>query len=259
MIRLIATDMDGTLLNSKNEIDKSFYEVLPKLREKDIKFTIASGRQYDTLLQIFQDISDNLIFIAENGTYVKYKDEEIMVNPLDKPLVHKLIQRAREVEDGYIVLCGKNASYVENTNPKFIKEVEKYFKHYEIVDNVEEVDDLILKVTVCDFKGAETNSSHLFEEYKTCAQVTVSGFLWLDVVAQGVNKGMALEGIQKVFNITPAETMVFGDYLNDLEMMKVAEHSYAMANAHEDLKKAARYIAKSNDENGVVEELKKLI
>ena len=90
MIKLIATDMDGTLLNSKHEIDDSFYEVLPKLQEKGIKFTIASGRQYYSLLDTFEGISDNLLFIAENGTYVMYRGEEIMVNPLDKDLAHKL-------------------------------------------------------------------------------------------------------------------------------------------------------------------------
>ena len=128
MIKLIATDMDGTLLNSKHEIDDSFYEVLPKLQEKGIKFTIASGRQYYSLLDTFEGISDNLLFIAENGTYVMYKGEEIMVNPLDKDLAHKLIQRAREVEDGYIVLCGKKASYVESDDARLITELEKYFK-----------------------------------------------------------------------------------------------------------------------------------
>ena len=78
-------------------------------------------------------------------------------------------------------------------------------------------------------------------------------------MAKGINKGVAISEVQELLNIDYNETMVFGDYLNDLEMMSSAYHSYAMANAHDDLKKAARYIAKSNDDNGVVQAIKKLL
>jgi hypothetical protein len=87
-------------------------------------------------------------------------------------------------------------------------------------------------------------------------QVTVSGEIWLDITAKGANKGVAIKALQEKLGINFDETMVFGDYLNDLEMMEVAYHSYAMENAHEDLKKVARFTAKSNDENGVVEVIK---
>ena len=76
------------------------------------------------------------------------------------------------------------------------------------------------------------------------------------MMAKGVNKGLAISEIQKLLNIKQEETMVFGDYLNDLEMMQNAYHSYAMENAHSDLKKVARFIAKSNDDNGVVRAIK---
>ncbi|WP_353717780.1 HAD hydrolase family protein [Dyadobacter sp. 676] len=67
-----------------------------------------------------------------------------------------------------------------------------------------------------------------------------------------------MEVLQEKFRITAGQTMVFGDYLNDLEMLEKAHYSYAMANAHPDIKKIARFIAKSNDENGVVEVLSEI-
>ena len=76
------------------------------------------------------------------------------------------------------------------------------------------------------------------------------------MMAKGVNKGLAIKKIQEKLGIKHEETMVFGDYLNDLEMMDSAYHSYAMDNAHDDLKKVARFIAKSNDECGVVQAIK---
>ena len=79
------------------------------------------------------------------------------------------------------------------------------------------------------------------------------------ITAKNINKGVAIREIQELLGINYEETVVFGDYLNDLEMMESGYYSYAMKNAHDDLKKVARFIAKSNDENGVVEAIKELI
>jgi hydroxymethylpyrimidine pyrophosphatase-like HAD family hydrolase len=137
-----------------------------------------------------------------------------------------------------------------------IKQTAKYYERYKIVEDLTSIDDDILKVTICDFNGSENNSNNYFDEYRDKVQITVSGEIWLDMVAKGINKGVAINEIQNLLNIDYKETMVFGDYLNDLEMMSSAYHSYAMANAHDTLKKAARFIAKSNDENGVIQAIK---
>lgn len=90
-------------------------------------------------------------------------------------------------------------------------------------------------------------------------QIVVSGDIWLDVSHIESNKGIALEVLQNKLGIKYDETMIFGDYLNDLEMLKKGKYSYAMGNAHEEIKKISNFIAKSNNENGVLEELKKII
>ena len=83
-------------------------------------------------------------------------------------------------------------------------------------------------------------------------QVTVSGAHWVDITSSTANKGQAIRHLQDRFDITPAQTMVFGDFLNDVEMMDAAEYSFAMDNAHPDLRRRARYVAPPNRENGVV-------
>lgn len=259
MIKLIATDMDGTLLNSNNEINPEFYDVFKKLREKDIIFAAASGRQYYNLLKRFDKVKDDMLFIAENGTFVICNGEELLVNALDKDIALELIEIGRSIENCYVIVCGKNSAYIESRDERFIKETKKYYERYEVVDDVTKVDDDILKVTICDLSGAETNSNKYFDKYREALQVTVSGEIWLDITANGVNKGVAINKLQEKLNIKPEETMVFGDYLNDLEMMKSAYHSYAMKNAHEELKKVARFEAKSNDENGVVLAIKEAV
>ena len=256
MIKFIATDMDGTLLNSNNEIHADFYPMFQSLKEKDIIFAAASGRQYYNLLERFKDIKDDMMFIAENGTFVVYKGKELIVNSLEKNISKELIEIGRTIPNSYVILCGKNSAYIESHDERLIKQTAKYYERYKIVENLTSIDDYILKVTICDFNGSENNSNNYFDEYRDKVQITVSGEIWLDMVAKGINKGVAINEIQNLLNIDYKETMVFGDYLNDLEMMSSAYHSYAMANAHDTLKKAARFIAKSNDENGVIQAIK---
>ena len=256
MIKLIATDMDGTLLKSNNEIQDGFYDVFHKLKEKDIIFAAASGRQYYNLLEKFKGLDNNMMFIAENGTFVVYRGEELIVNSLDKEIALELIKVGRTIENSYIILCGKNSAYIESRDERLIEQTEKYYARYEVVEDLTKVEDDILKVTICDFSGSEGNSNKYFDDYRDKAQICVSGEIWLDMMAKGVNKGLAIKEIQENLGIKHEETMVFGDYLNDLEMMGSAYHSYAMDNAHDDLKKVARFIAKSNDECGVVQAIK---
>jgi hydroxymethylpyrimidine pyrophosphatase-like HAD family hydrolase len=80
----------------------------------------------------------------------------------------------------------------------------------------------------------------------------VSGRHWVDVMNLSANKGEGIRHLQQALGITAAQTMVFGDFLNDLEMMDAAEYSFAMENAHPELRARARYLAPSNAENGVV-------
>ena len=256
MIKLIATDMDGTLLKSNNEIQDGFYDVFHKLKEKDIIFAAASGRQYYNLLERFKGLDNNMMFIAENGTFVVYRGEELIVNSLDKEIALELIKVGRTIENSYIILCGKNSAYIESRDERLIEQTEKYYARYEVVEDLTKGEDDILKVTICDFSGSEGNSNKYFDDYRDKAQICVSGEIWLDMMAKGVNKGLAIKKIQEKLGIKHEETMVFGDYLNDLEMMDSAYHSYAMDNAHDDLKKVARFIAKSNDECGVVQAIK---
>lgn len=258
MIKLIATDMDGTLLNDKNEISKDFYKVFEELKKKDVIFAAASGRQYYNLLKRFEDVADDMMFIAENGTFVIYKGEELLLNALDKEVAKELIDIGRSIEGAYVILCGKKSAYIENTDKRFIEETEKYYEEYKIVDDLTKAEDDILKIAICDFLGSETNSNAYYKDYRDKLQVSISGAIWLDIMAKGVNKGVAINKLQEILNIAHEETMVFGDYLNDLEMMESAYHSYAMENAHDDLKKVARFRAKRNTEDGVIDKIREV-
>jgi Cof subfamily protein (haloacid dehalogenase superfamily) len=258
MIKLIITDLDGTLLDSNKQLPSGFWEIEKQLTSTGILFSVASGRQYYNLVEKFDCIRDSLLIIAENGTFVKYNDQEIGVNPMDKPSAIRLIEIGRKIPGAYLIVCGRRSAYVENANEAFLKEARTYYRNLEIINDLTLVDDTILKVTLCDFNNAEHNSYPHFQYLEKEYKIAVSGDIWLDISNITANKGTAIQKVQQQFGISYSETMVFGDFLNDLEMMKVAKYSFAMKNAHPDILSAANYITEfDNDHHGVLKTIQK--
>ena len=89
-------------------------------------------------------------------------------------------------------------------------------------------------------------------------KMTISGDMWLDCMAPGINKGEAVRTLQESLGISPEETMVFGDQMNDIEMLGRAYYSFAVGNAREEVKRAARFEADTNRNNGVLKILQLL-
>ncbi len=252
--------MDGTLLNENGEINIEFFDIYKRLQDLNIKFAVASGRQYHRLMYNFQHIAQELIYNAENGTIVKYKDEEIYSAALDKQDVMRIVQQSRDVPGINLILCGKNCAYLDTSREEIVEEAKKYYHNLDLVKDFNQVEDEIIKIAVLDLQGSQDNSYKVFYPlWKDKLQVKVSGQIWLDIFSKEADKGIAINIIQKKFNISKEETMVFGDYFNDIEMFQEAYYSYAMENAPEEVKKHARFVAKSNRDNGVVEKIKEMI
>ena len=244
--------MDGTLLNSNHEVSQQFFELFKKLREKNILFAVASGRQYYSLMERMEPVKDDLIYIAENGAIVMEGEEQKFIRPMEPEVVKKLISAVKKLDNKYLVLCGRKQAYIESTAPEFMKPFLEHYEKYEVVDDLQNVgDDVFLKVTICDLSGAEENSLPHVKHFEKDLQVKLSGKIWIDFNAKDAQKGNALEAVQQQHGITKEETMAFGDYLNDLELFEHAGIGYAVENAHPDVKKAAEFTTKSNDENGV--------
>jgi hypothetical protein len=262
-IRLIACDMDGTLLDDYDAIHGEFWPLIDELHARGIIFCPASGRQYSSLLNRFEPIADELIFIAENGTYVIQQGVELSSDPLDLDDARTMIRVARDLKQREpnvnMVLCGKRSAYVESADRAFNAEVAKYYLQLEIVDDLLAVEDNILKVAVFAFESSERITYPAFERFGNSHQVVVSGQHWLDVMVKDANKGSGIRHIQEKLGITRDQTMVFGDFLNDMEMMDEATYSFAMANAHPLLKERARYLAPGNSDNGVIRTIKSVL
>jgi Cof subfamily protein (haloacid dehalogenase superfamily) len=262
-IRLIACDLDGTLLDAEHRISADFWPLLKQLKDKGIVFCPASGRQYHKLREQFKQAADGLVFIAENGTCVMRDDQELRSDCLDISIVHNLVRTGRKLQatgaQTGSVLCGKRAAYIEWKNPAFQAEVSRYYQRLEVVDDLLAVDDDFLKLAVFDFSSSQDNVFPAFAHFSATHQVVVSGVHWLDVMVAHANKGTGLRHVQEMLGIDASQTMAFGDYLNDLEMMDQAHYSFAMENAHPQLKARARFTAPANTDNGVVRAIRNLL
>ncbi|WP_153448511.1 Cof-type HAD-IIB family hydrolase [Vibrio algicola] len=252
-IKFIATDMDGTLLDQDGQLDAAFFDVFAQLDAKGIMFAAASGRQYYSLLETFLPLQDKMFFIAENGTLVMHQGQELYSCTIDTPSIHNIIKQVRQIEGAFTVLCGKQSAYIETQDPKALQEIKKYYHRCQYVEDLLSVEDDFIKVAICHFDGTQEKvypsvNKHFGHSHK----VVVSAKIWLDIMNISASKGDAIKHLQNTLNFSYEETMSFGDYFNDIEMLQASYHSYAVDNAHQEVKQFARFSAPSHRDSGVL-------
>ncbi|MCJ7857685.1 HAD family hydrolase [Corynebacterium kalidii] len=263
---LVVLDMDGTLLRPDGTVPPGFWDLLPVMQDRGIVVVPASGRQHATLRGMFGGHGVRT-YLAENGTVVVHDDEVVATSPLSGTTVQQCISAVRGTDRRLgLVVCTPEVAYVENTEQEFLDEAAKYYRSLEQVDDLTAVDDPVVKVAVFCFGSAEDAAPDLFTgedapaaEVARTDAVVISGANWIDIMRADANKGAALRDLQETLDVSRADTAVFGDYLNDLEMIGEGDLSFAMANAHPGITAAANYTAPANTEDGVVQVLRRLL
>ena len=259
-VKLVVSDMDGTLLSPKNEVRPRFFKLFKKLKQQNIHFIAASGRQYQSILDKLYPIKDDISIIAENGGIIKHNNQEHVLLQLTPENIKTTILLLRKTKGAHIVLCGKNCAYIESNDMKFIDRFKDFYTNYTIVNDLLEVkNDVFLKIAVFHHDSSEKYILPTAQILSSTLKVIVSGKNWLDISHAKANKSYALEILQKELGVSKEETMAFGDYNNDLEMLDLAYFSFAMENAHADVKKTVRFTTKSNAEEGVEHIIEKLL
>lgn len=258
MVKLISVDMDGTFLNDDKEMSPEFDKVFKALKEKNVKFCAASGRQLASLKTVFDKYKDQMLFVAENGAVMEIDGQPIVNATLTREISDKFLARLKELDDMRILYCTSDYSYIDRTDDESMENARIYLPKFEIVKDVAHIEELPVKISVHSKNGYYNDFKLLVEEFSDEASICTSGFDWLDIVPKGTNKGTAIAKMQAMLDISPKETMAFGDQMNDFEMINQAYHSYAMDNAIDKIKQIARYTAPSNNEFGVVSTLKEV-
>ncbi|MGN0695436.1 MAG: HAD family hydrolase [Oscillospiraceae bacterium] len=264
MVKLVAADMDGTLLDSSHNMPADTADIIRKMNALGVRFAAASGRQYQSVKKLFDDIgsSDDMFFIAENGGIVCERGSMLHCETIPEEDVHMLIDMLAEMPDVHIILSGVESAYVSlaPSESDFGKNAALYCEKLTFSEDLHSPAraDRITKIAVFD-PDAEHGCYPVLKRLDGKFNVVLSGTKWVDIVSKAADKGSALRFIAEHMGISSAEVMAFGDYLNDLSMIEYAGESCAMDNAHPLLKQAAKHIVPSNDDRGVTETIKKML
>ena len=261
MIKLIASDIDGTLVKDGcHDINPELYDVILKLREKGIQFAAASGRQWGSIESIFDPIKEKIFYLSDNGAYVGLHGRRLYTNPIDRQTVMDLIHDVRRKEGLEIMLSGPDIIYMETKNQDVLDWMINGYKfRIQQVEDLTAVDSEFIKVSVYREHDVESHTRDLQEKYGDLLKITTAGDMWLDCMKKGINKGQAVKLLQDSLGIKQSETMAFGDQLNDVEMLQQAYYSFAVGNAREEVKAAAKFQTDTNVNNGVLKILKLLL
>ena len=202
MIQLIATDMDGTLLDEEKQLPAQLPALLEELYRRDITFAVASGRSHMMLTNLFGELAEEIIFICDNGACVMYPHEAPLLHSLPKDVIHRILDACRSLSAGVPVLCGfHHIYYPENDNAAMQHEIRRYYRDPQVVpyDDLYAVDEPILKVALCDTNGPAKEAYPVMHEALGDAyELLISGDCWMDIMCKGVTKG-------NVINLTSSQ------------------------------------------------------
>lgn len=262
-IRLVATDIDGTLVKeSSPEVDPEVPKLLHELTKKGVLCCVASGRQYYSIRAMFSDIADEIVYIAENGAHIVYQGKNLSVTQMDPCLAAEIIKVQRSYGKGYdFVVSTPEGSLVESTQDSFISLIrDGYRNRMEVVGDVLAGNPRIMK-TALFHKGSirDIGERELIPAWKDRVKVCMAGEEWVDFMDASVDKGNAIRFLQDYFKIGYEETMTFGDNENDIGLMKAAGESYAVENARDTVKEAAKHVCPDYTKKGVCQVIRSLL
>ena len=288
MYKIVAIDLDGTMLNQYGIVTQNTKEAIQKAQEKGIEVIIASGRPTDSIKTIAKEIKSEKYFISGNGAiiYDIAKDEIIYENILKKQKTLEIIKICEENSIYYNLYTEKEiiAKSLQNNVLYYHKEntnkAEEDKTHINIVENIYDYisqrDEKIVKITICDNNQAIFNSimrklkeideievlevSHMSRKMiRQGTEDIAIEYFYTEISAKDVDKWNAIQFLQEKMDIKTEEIMAIGDNANDKKMLKNVGMGIAMGQSSETIKNIAKYTTKTNVEDGVSEALQKLI
>ena len=261
-IRVIATDMDGTLLDTKGQLELPRLEkILDKLDQRGIRFVIATGNEIHRMRQLLGHLAERVVLVVANGARIFENNELIQAQTWDDAMVDRALARfrGRECQDQFVVTA-MNGGFVKKGT--VFTELDKFMtpemieKLYQRMNFVDEFDSSlfggVLKMSMV--VGEERLDSVLQEVndlFNGHVRAVSSGYGCIDILQDGIHKAWGLVELLKRWNLKPEQIMAFGDSENDIEMLELAGISFAMENAEESVKRVATKVAPANSQAGV--------
>jgi len=261
-IKLIAVDMDGTFLSDMKEYNRErFLQQYARMKEQGIKFVVASGNQYYQLISFFPEIAHEIAFVAENGGWVVNAGEDVFNGELTQAQFATVANYLLSLPDIEVIACGKSSAYtLKSYSDDFHTLAAKYYHRLEKVENFDNFNDIFFKFGLNVSDAEIPRIQALIHAELSDVMVPVhTGNGSIDLIIPGIHKANGLRLLQRLWGIEDHEVLAFGDSGNDIEMLKQAGFSFAMANAGDHIKAVARFEAPHNNAEGVLEIIEKAL
>ena len=197
-----------------------------------------------------------MTFIYDNGAFIVHKGRPFFISELKEDLWKSIARKCTEYgSECGAVICGVKSAYLLR-NPQIQSVVEQFYPEIVYVDDFDEIEDQIFRISVCYLKGPAGEMFNDFSQhFADQASLVCAHPVFMDVMNSGINKAAGVLMLQQSLGLTSEQTMAFGDYDNDIEMLKNAGIAYIMENAPLSMREHASYIAPSNEEQGVMKVL----
>ncbi len=231
MIRLIVSDIDGTLLPpGKTALDGEIFQELGRLRERGYLFCPASGRQYTSLRKLFAPAAEELGYLCENGAVVGLPDGTVAgKTPMPRRAAEELSRDITETPGCEVLISGENMSYLvprrEDITPLMREEKGN---RVTVLARPEDVPEEIVKVSAYCAAGTGAIPPALAEKWRRF-NPAVAGREWLDFTL--ADKGTGLRQLCAALGVAAGEVMAFGDNWNDVPMLELAGEPWLMESA----------------------------
>ena len=252
MIRLIATDMDGTLLDENSRVPPETFDLVRRLREHGVVFAASSGRRYKTLRRFFEPVADQMDFVASMGTQV-YADGVLLDREVfSTTALQRLYQVSSMFDCLHMAVYDEAHTYLLDDQSAYVRELDKDLPDAVRVYDLPSPDVSIIKVGICCEKPEQIMDMAfvLERELSDCFTFLPSGSQWIDVTPRHVSKATGLEHILRYYGIDRQDVVAFGDSMNDYAMLRYMGHPYVMDNARYGVKQIAQRVIPSNREHG---------
>ncbi len=261
MIRLVVSDLDGTLLSTEKKPPRDLEEVLGEMEKRGVSFAVATGRDLQGGSGFFGDYRENMYFICDNGANV-YKGGKLLSRRfIPGKKVGRITRFVEGIDRADCILVSGTTTYISRGHPAFQRKMESHYSPTTYAPDLGRVEDDIFKVSVFDSSGDIEN--HLYrplkERFGDSLTIQMSRDIWVDIMDSSANKGKGVKYVQDLLGVSREETAAFGDYYNDLSLFSRAGTVYVMENGAEDLKKTFPGRAPSCDEGGVTKVIKRTI
>ena len=270
-IKLIAIDMDGTLLYSRNEITPRVREAILAATEKGVKIVISTGRIYSSARQYTRLLGIETPIISSNGALIRKDDENLYKCSIPRDALEEATNLLMDYDDIYYRMYGDEVYYSKKEG-RAVKDFMNWNEgqkpedqiKIKIISNPLEIfreGEDILKMFLVQEDTHQKRYGELISKLSKIKGVYCVSSMpkSMDVINKNVSKGNALEHLAKRYNITSNNIMAIGDNYNDIEMIQFAGIGVAMGNADDEVKRKADFVTKTNLEDGVAVAIEKFV